>query len=239
MIEKSNQTHFKADTEEVYDVSGAGDTVVAFFAAAIAAKLDTNTAAELANLAAGIVVRKSGAATVNVEEMLLASKKKYGNKAKNNHFDRASIKQKISEWKINNLNIGFTNGCFDLLHSGHIETLKKASSVCDRLIVAINSDSSIKKIKGAKRPIQDEKSRLSIISSLSMVDAVILFNENTPLKLIKLIKPDFLIKGEDYKTSEIVGANIISKWGGKIVRTKLVKNRSTTRLIELINQNLK
>ena len=239
IIEKSNKTHFKADTEEVYDVSGAGDTVVAFFAASIAAKLDTNTAAELANLAAGIVVKKSGAATVNVEEMLLASKQKYANKSKNNHFDEASIKQKISEWKINNLNIGFTNGCFDLLHSGHIETLKKASSVCDRLIVAINSDSSIKKIKGAKRPIQDEKSRLSIISSLSMVDAVVLFNENTPLKLIKLIKPDFLIKGEDYKTSQIVGANIISKWGGKIVRTKLVKNRSTTKLIELINQNIK
>jgi len=239
IIEKSNQTHFKADTEEVYDVSGAGDTVVAFFASAIAAKLDTHTAAELANLAAGIVVKKSGAATVNIEEMLLASKKKYGNKFKNKHFDRVSIKQKISEWKINNLNIGFTNGCFDLLHSGHIETLKQASSVCDKLIVGINSDSSIRKIKGEKRPIQDEKSRLSIVSSLSMIDAVVLFNENTPLKLIKLIKPDFLIKGEDYKTSEIVGASTISKWGGKIVRTKLVKNRSTTKLIELINKNIK
>ena len=237
IIDKYNGSHYKANTEEVYDVSGAGDTVVACFSAAIAANLDINTAAKFANLAAGVVVKKSGTAAVNAKEMFSAIKQKNKVKSDNKLFDNKSIKEIILEWRSNNFNIGFTNGCFDLLHSGHIDTLKTASETCDKLIVAINSDQSVRKIKGGKRPIQDQISRIKIMTALSMVDAVILFNESTPLKLIKIVKPDFLIKGADYKTSEIVGANIISKWGGKIIRTRLIKNKSTTRLIRDFNKS--
>ena len=152
-------------------------------------------------------------------------------------FKILNIQKIVLEWKNKGLKVGFTNGCFDILHSGHIESLKHASNNCDKLIVALNSDISIKKIKGKDRPIQDELSRVKIISSLSIVDAVILFNEETPIKLIKKIKPDYLIKGADYIISDIVGSDIIDSWGGKVIRSKLVKNISTSKLISNIKNS--
>ena len=237
VIEKSKTTHFPANAEEVYDVSGAGDTVVASFAACIAANIDIHTAAEFANINAGIVVKKSGTASIETKEIYSIFNQRNKPNTENKVFKILSIQKIVLEWKNKGLKVGFTNGCFDILHSGHIESLKHASNNCDKLIVALNSDISIKKIKGKDRPIQDELSRVKIISSLSIVDAVILFNEETPIKLIKKIKPDYLIKGADYIISDIVGADIIDSWGGKVIRSKLVKNISTSKLISNIKNS--
>ena len=143
----------------------------------------------------------------------------------------------INKWRDNNLVIGFTNGCFDLIHAGHIDMLEKASKACDRLIVAINSDQSIRKLKGKKRPVLDLKSREKLLRSLKVVDLVISFDEITPIKLIKKIKPNVLFKGADYKTQEIVGADFIEKNGGSVIRIALTKNQSTTKLISMLNNN--
>ena len=159
----------------------------------------------------------------------ISSEKKY------KIFNKNNITNTVSNWKNNKLNIGFTNGCFDLIHSGHIDMFKQAKEVCDRLIIGINSDQSIKRLKGEKRPILDLEARQKIIASLDMVDAVIFFEEDTPLKLIELIQPDFLFKGADYKINEIVGAEYIKSIGGKTIRIKLTKNQSTTRLVKMLN----
>ncbi len=237
VIEKSKATHFPANAEEVYDVSGAGDTVVASFAACIAANIDIQTAAEFANINAGIVVKKSGTASIETKEIYSIFNQRNKPNTENKVFKILNIQKIVLEWKNKGLKVGFTNGCFDILHSGHIESLKHASNNCDKLIVALNSDISIKKIKGKDRPVQDELSRVKIISSLSIVDAVILFNEETPIKLIKKIKPDYLIKGADYIISDIVGSDIIDSWGGKVIRSKLVKNISTSKLISNIKNS--
>ena len=147
------------------------------------------------------------------------------------------IINKVKSWKNNKLTVGFTNGCFDLIHSGHIDMFIKASEACDRLIIGINSDKSIKRLKGEKRPILNLEARQKIIASLDMVDAVICFEEDTPLKLIKYIKPNILFKGADYKIEEIIGAEYIKSIGGKTIRIKLTKNQSTTRLVNILNSS--
>lgn len=135
--------------------------------------------------------------------------------------------------------IVFTNGCFDILHPGHIKVLKKAKSIGDILIVGLNSDKSIRMIKGKKRPIIDQRGRCEILSSLSMVDYIVIFEEKTPEKLIKAILPNFIVKGADYKEEEVVGKDIIERYGGKIVIVPLYKKYSTTNLIKKINENFK
>ena len=143
----------------------------------------------------------------------------------------------LNEWRANKYTIGFTNGCFDLIHAGHIDMLKKASESCDKLIVAVNSDQSIKKLKGNKRPILNLKARKKLLQSLEMVDFVISFEEDTPIKLIKKIKPNILFKGADYKIKEIVGADFIKKNGGLVVRIDLTKNQSTTKIVSMIKNS--
>lgn len=148
--------------------------------------------------------------------------------------------KKISEkLKLKGKTIVFTNGCFDIIHPGHIKVLKKAKSIGDILIVGLNSDKSIKKIKGKNRPIIDQKGRCEILSSLWMVDYIVLFDEDTPEKLIKSIIPNFIVKGSDYKKEEVVGKDIIEKYGGKVIIVPLYKNYSTTNLIRKINENFK
>jgi len=130
--------------------------------------------------------------------------------------------------------VGFTNGCFDILHTGHISLFEEAKKHCDFLIVGLNSDSSIKKLKGQNRPINDQSSRLILLKSLRYIDEIIIFNDETPEKLIKKLKPDVLIKGADYKIEEIIGANFVKSYGGKVIRVKLIKNKSSTKLIDKI-----
>tara|TARA_B110000259_G_scaffold75262_1_gene88501 strand:+ start:1124 stop:2581 length:1458 start_codon:yes stop_codon:yes gene_type:complete len=233
IIQNNRTDHIKSNTEEVFDVTGAGDTVISLFSAAISAGNNYIDSAHFANIGASIVVKKLGTASLTDKELFksIESKKPY------KILNKDNIKNTVKNWKDNKIKVGFTNGCFDLIHSGHIDMFLKAAEACDRLIIGINSDKSIKRLKGSQRPILNLEARQKIISSLDMVDAVIFFEEDTPLKLIKTIKPDILFKGADYKLDEIVGAEYVKSIGGKTIRIKLTKNQSTTRLIKMLNGN--
>jgi D-beta-D-heptose 7-phosphate kinase/D-beta-D-heptose 1-phosphate adenosyltransferase len=220
---------------EIFDVSGAGDTACAAFAVGIAAGLTAQDAAVVANTAAGLSVTKLGTAFVAASELQAAL-------SDNILVERvsriASLEHAVAvrnNWKSRGLKVGFTNGCFDILHSGHVSLLNAAASACDRLIVAINSDESVRRLKGPGRPAQDESSRLQVMASLAAVDLVTVFDEDTPLRLIEALAPDYLIKGADYKENEVVGADIVKAAGGSVLLVDLVSDVSTTRTINRIN----
>jgi D-beta-D-heptose 7-phosphate kinase/D-beta-D-heptose 1-phosphate adenosyltransferase len=215
--------HSQSMARAVFDVSGAGDTVIAHFAATISAGANITEAAILANIAAGIVVGKSGTATVTPGEVLASIHQQQPH-------NMQSIIPLITEWKDNNERIVFTNGCFDCLHPGHIRLLQAARDKGDRLIVGLNSDASTKRLKGDNRPYQNEMSRASAIAAIPCVDAVILFEEDTPLNLITRLNPDILVKGGDYQEDEIVGADHMKAIGGEIQIIALRDGYSTTRL---------
>lgn len=228
--------HIPANVREVYDVSGAGDTVIATFAAAISAGVTLRSAALLANIAAGIVVGKPGTATARPDEIekVLSSgyameKAAYARKTKLTTKEGAG--EQAERWRNRGFKVGFTNGCFDLLHPGHVATLRQAKAACDYLVVAINSDASVKRLKGSTRPVQNESARASILSAMEMVDAVVVFDEDTPIELLKAIRPDVLVKGGQYKLEEVVGYDLITSWGGKVVRAEMEEGFSTTNTI--------
>jgi len=227
--------HLCAQAREVFDVSGAGDTVVATFALAIASGLDWVRAARLANTAAGIVVAKSGTATVSAAELShgLHNQDLDAAGAKVASLDQAIIQ--VASWRDRGLNVGFTNGCFDLLHPGHISLLTQAKGACDRLVVGLNSDASVKRLKGAHRPVQTEASRATVLGALGAVDLVIIFADDTPLQLIESLQPDVLIKGADYTIATVVGADIVQNYGGKVVLAKLQDGHSTTSTIKRLH----
>ena len=227
-VVRENNKNFciPSKAKEVFDVSGAGDTVVSFIASGLARGEDFENSVKLANEAAGIVVGKFGTAVVNRLEV---EGKKINNKKILAIDDLVfQLKQRNSK------KIGFTNGCFDLIHQGHIDYLKKAKEICDFLIVGLNNDNSVRKLKGNSRPILNESERASILSCLEFVDRVVLFSEDTPMKLIKKLKPHFLFKGDDYNLNEVVGKNEIKEWNGEVVLIKCTKNKSTSRIIERI-----
>ncbi len=231
-INKKEAIHLSTQTKEVYDVSGAGDTVLAMMAISYVLNINIRKSLYLANIAAGIVVGKSGTAIVKPEEIkykLGENLSKINNKILKN---KEGIVKVVKNWKAKGLKIGFTNGCFDLLHPGHISLLAKSKNLCDKLIIAINSDISIKKLKGNSRPIQSEKARMKILSSLEYCDKICIFDDLTPLSLIKLIKPDIITKGSDYIKNQVVGAQEIEKLGGKVIIIQLIKGQSTTKIIE-------
>jgi D-beta-D-heptose 7-phosphate kinase/D-beta-D-heptose 1-phosphate adenosyltransferase len=220
--------HFPARAREVADVSGAGDTLVAALAVALAAGASLPEAAMLANVTAGISVGKPGTATVAQAELLNAL-----------HFDViASTERKVREleeaktlveaWHAQGLRIGFANGCFDLIHPGHVHLLTRARAGCDRLIVALNTDASVRRLKGPTRPVQNEDARAIVMASLSPVDMVMLFDEDTPLELIRALRPDVLIKGADYTMDQVVGGDLVRGWGGQVLLVDLREGHSTT-----------
>jgi D-beta-D-heptose 7-phosphate kinase / D-beta-D-heptose 1-phosphate adenosyltransferase len=226
-------TSFVATARRVIDVSGAGDTLVASFALALASGASIMNAARLANYAAGIAVSKFGTACVAHQELndVLLSRPDFHIQSK--VFETASaLRQAVAKWREDGMVVGFTNGCFDIIHEGHVELLAEARSHCDRLIVAINSDASVSGLKGPTRPIQSERARAKIISALAFVDAVITFDAQTPLDLIADLKPNVLIKGADYKVEEVVGRSIVEANGGRVVLVPLVPNSSTTRIVQ-------
>ncbi len=227
--------HFKAEAREVFDVSGAGDTVVATVALALAAGARLDEAAALANVAAGIVVGKAGTATVGAAELsrTLHLQDLGVAEAKLCDLDRAAMQ--VAGWREQGLNVGFTNGCFDLLHPGHISLLTQARTACDKLVVGLNSDASVKRLKGESRPIQSEAARAAVLGALSAVDLVVLFSEDTPLNLIETLRPDVLVKGADYRLEEVVGADIVQSYGGRVVLAELVDGQSTTNTIAKMN----
>jgi D-beta-D-heptose 7-phosphate kinase/D-beta-D-heptose 1-phosphate adenosyltransferase len=225
--------HMPTVARQVFDVSGAGDTVIATIACCQVGGMSIEQSMRLANLAAGIVVAKPGAATVSWEE-LCASADDHGFPALLGKGALATSVEALAireRWRREGLEVGFTNGCFDLIHPGHISTLRFAAKHCDRLIVALNGDASVKRLKGDSRPLQNEEARATVLGAIHCVDLVLIFPEDTPEHLIAMLRPDVLIKGADYAESEIVGADIVKAGGGRVIRTPLVEGHSTSGIV--------
>jgi D-beta-D-heptose 7-phosphate kinase / D-beta-D-heptose 1-phosphate adenosyltransferase len=226
LLDSSGPLHFPAEAAEVFDVSGAGDTVVATLAAGLAAGLELPAAARLANVAAGIVVGKVGTASARPEE-LLAALSAEGSCLRKILSREAAIEQ-VERWRRKGWRIGFTNGCFDLLHPGHVHLLEQARGACDRLVVGLNSDASVRRLKGPSRPVQPEAARAAVLASLAAVDLVSIFEEDTPLALMAELQPDLLVKGADYTLETVVGAGELQRWGGRVMLAELLPGHSTT-----------
>jgi D-beta-D-heptose 7-phosphate kinase/D-beta-D-heptose 1-phosphate adenosyltransferase len=216
---------------QVFDVSGAGDTVIAALALCLASGLDAETAVELANVAAGIVVGKVGTVPVEKHELLAALSPAIALHAEDKVVSRQELVTRIALWRANGERVVFTNGCFDLLHIGHITLLEQAHRFGDRLIVAINSDASVSGLKGPSRPIVGERERARVLAALAAVDAVVVFSEPTPMELILATRPDVIVKGGDYEVDTVVGAAEVQSWGGQVKIVPIVEGYSTTRLI--------
>ena len=219
-----------AHAREVYDVTGAGDAVISVMAASLAAGSDLISAAKLANLAAGLVVRKPGAATVTMPELRQALYQ-----VMNSHagiMSKTQLLQAVADARAYGESIVMTNGCFDILHSGHIHCLEAAKAMGDRLIVAVNDDQSVARLKGAERPINSLQARMEVLAALHSVDWVVPFFEDTPAHLIAAILPDILVKGSDYQPHEIAGRNIVLKNGGRVLTIPIKAGFSMSQLIE-------
>jgi D-beta-D-heptose 7-phosphate kinase/D-beta-D-heptose 1-phosphate adenosyltransferase len=208
-------THLRAEAKEVFDVSGAGDTVIAVTASAISVGAPFGFAAELANVAAGIVVGKFGTAVVHKQELTQALFRQEMTSAEAKVMDLSTAQDIVELWRRKGYKVGFTNGVFDLLHPGHISLLSQAAKACGRLIVGLNSDFSVRRIKG-EDPVQHETARSAILASLEAVDAVVIFQEDTPVTLIETLRPDVLIKGTNYRPDEVVGSDIVKGYGGSV-----------------------
>jgi D-beta-D-heptose 7-phosphate kinase/D-beta-D-heptose 1-phosphate adenosyltransferase len=221
------------EAREVFDVSGAGDTVMATFALMLTGGASRAQAMRLANVAAGIVVSKAGTATASRAELeaALAARAPRQPVAPSPVLGWDEARARCDEWRQKGLRIGFTNGCFDLLHPGHIAILKGAAAACDRLVVGLNSDASVRRLKGPTRPIQAEAARAEVMGAIGVVDAVVIFDQDTPLELITHLMPDVLVKGADYAEDQIVGADVVRRAGGRVERVELVAGHSTTGLV--------
>jgi D-beta-D-heptose 7-phosphate kinase/D-beta-D-heptose 1-phosphate adenosyltransferase len=224
--------HLPTKAQEVTDVSGAGDTLVAAFAVMIAEDKNITDAATIANVAAGISVGKLGTSAVNRHELDDAMLVRKETHAKITDRDTAVLR--VEDAKKEGKKVGFTNGCFDILHPGHIELLIKAREACDYLVIGLNSDASVKRLKGPERPIQSETARALILSTLQPVDMVVVFDENTPLELVTLLQPNVLIKGGDYQNKEVVGSDVVKASGGEVLLIDLEVGFSTTNLVDRI-----
>jgi D-beta-D-heptose 7-phosphate kinase / D-beta-D-heptose 1-phosphate adenosyltransferase len=230
--------HRSGEAREVYDVSGAGDTSIAALALGLAAGGSLAESVELAIAASGIAVGKSGTATVSANELNTALQMGLRNGGVS-HVPLETLVDQVEVWRDTNLTVGFTNGCFDILHPGHLRVLEEAKARCGRLIVGLNSDASVKRLKGPNRPVNDEDSRARVLSGLSAVDAVVVFDEDTPEALIKALQPDLLVKGGDYSIETIVGADVVLARGGTVHIVPLVDGQSTTAAIERANVRAK
>lgn len=228
---KDDPVHIRAQAREVFDVSGAGDTVVAVLSAALAVGAPLAAAAQLANAAAGIVVGKSGTATVTADEIHAALTRPSAGGA----TSLPGVMELAERWRSQGFRVGFTNGCFDLLHPGHVSLLRQAREQCDRLVVGLNSDASVRRLKGASRPVHDQDARATVLSALDMVDAVILFDEDTPIDLIRALRPDVLVKGADYTVDRVVGADVVMSYGGRVHLAALEDGFSTTATVRKLS----
>lgn len=219
-----------AMAREVFDVSGAGDTAIATLAAAMGTGLSTHDGLLLANIAAGIVVAKVGTVPVHRYELIQALRDWHKPGSAGKSVSPQELRNLIGVWRKNGERIVFTNGCFDILHAGHVSYLEQARNFGDRLIVGVNSDASIARLKGPGRPINPESHRLQVLRALESVDLVIPFDEDTPLSLINELRPDVLVKGADYTEDEVVGAREVRSWGGDVRLVELVSGVSTTNI---------
>ena len=237
LVEASGAVHVaSARAREVFDVSGAGDTVIAVLALARAAGHDLPAAMHLANTAAGIAVSKLGTAAVELDELMLEMSRDVADKSwtGSKFFSQNEVAALVRRWKGRGLSVGFTNGCFDIMHAGHVALLAAARAQCDRLIVALNSDAGVRRLKGPSRPVNGLADRSAVIAAVEAVDAVISFDEDTPVELIRRLTPDVLVKGGDYTIDGVVGAADVQAAGGRVLLVDLIEGRSTTRLIDAI-----
>ncbi|RKZ39203.1 MAG: bifunctional heptose 7-phosphate kinase/heptose 1-phosphate adenyltransferase [Gammaproteobacteria bacterium] len=223
--------HLPAHAREVFDVTGAGDTVIGVLAAGLAAGQDWASATALANLAAGITVTKLGAATVSIPELEYALHKQHGKGVHN----ATTLQSTVKAAQANGEKLVMTNGCFDIIHAGHIQYLTQARQLGDRLIVAINDDDSVRRIKGNSRPINNLEKRMTVLNALECVDWVIPFADETPKNLICQILPDILVKGGDYKIKQIAGSDCVLVNGGKVQTLDFIEGCSTTAIINAVN----
>jgi D-beta-D-heptose 7-phosphate kinase/D-beta-D-heptose 1-phosphate adenosyltransferase len=231
--------HMPTQARAVFDVAGAGDTVAAAFALALASDRPIAEAMAFANLAAGIAVSKPGTTVVQADDLqaeraLLVAD---GLVEKGALVDWQTAVRLRRLWQRQGLTVGFTNGCFDLVHPGHVALLRQTAKACDRLIIGLNSDASVRRLKGSGRPVQAERERAAVLGAIDNVSVVAIFEEDTPAQLIQLLVPDLLVKGADYKIDEIVGAATVMQAGGRVMTVELVPGQSTTRLIETSARN--
>lgn len=225
-------THFPGRAREVFDVSGAGDTCLAALGLALGAGATLEQAVQFAILASGVVVGKSGTAVVTPTELIEAEMSQHAALAQSKVTPLDELADQVEAWKRQGLKVGFTNGCFDILHRGHVAYLAQARSWCDRLVVALNTDASVRRLKGEGRPVNDLDSRAAVIGGLASVDRVTAFDDPTPMALIERLKPDVLIKGSDYTKDKVVGAAEVESWGGEVRLADFADGYSTTKTIE-------
>jgi D-beta-D-heptose 7-phosphate kinase/D-beta-D-heptose 1-phosphate adenosyltransferase len=237
VLSETGVFHSPARAREVYDVSGAGDTVIATMAACLAAKLPIETAVELANLAAGIVVGTVGTVPIAKHELIAALTPSSGITSGEKMLDGERLLKRVAEWRAAGETIVFTNGCFDLLHVGHIKLLEDCHRFGSKVVLGLNADSSICRLKGPSRPIVGENERMRVMAALAAVDAVVLFAEDTPLELIELIKPDVLVKGGDYSVETVVGHEVVLAAGGRVEIVPTVEGFSTSNIVKKLQGN--
>ena len=232
--QNNNTHHLPASAKQVFDVSGAGDTVIATLAAGLMHGLSPLEALTIANLAAGVVVGKVGTVPITQADLIEALNAEQGSVQAHKVCNLSQLLAKIAVWRAQKQKIVFTNGCFDLLHAGHVTYLEAAKNRGDKLVLGLNTDRSVSAIKGPTRPVVQENDRARVLAALESVDAVILFDEDTPLNLINAIKPNIIAKGSDYNASQVVGGLEVQSWGGEIALIDLVEGRSTSNLLKKI-----
>jgi D-beta-D-heptose 7-phosphate kinase / D-beta-D-heptose 1-phosphate adenosyltransferase len=223
--------HFPGVPKAVFDASGAGDTTIAALGLALAAGASIEAAIEMGLLASGVAVGKVGTATVSPDELMEAALAAHMAPAEAKIATPQRMADEVARWRAKGLRVGFTNGCFDVLHRGHVAYLNQARGWCDRLIVGLNSDRSVRALKGEGRPVNDLESRALVLAGLGSVDLVAPFDEDTPIRLIEAARPDVLIKGADYTEAEVVGAKEVRSWGGDVRLAAIVEGFSTTAAI--------
>ena len=231
LFDEAGSRDIPAVAREVFDVSGAGDTVIATFAAGLAAGLGHLDTAHLANLAAGVVVGHVGTTPITRAELLAAICDEQALEQGAKVQDLSGALDLVHRWQTNGERVVFTNGCFDLLHVGHVTYLERARRYGHRLVVGLNTDRSVRALKGPERPLIREDDRARVLAALASVDAVVLFDQDTPLDLIQALRPDVLAKGADYREEDVVGAVEVKGWGGRVVLVPLVPERSSSGIL--------
>ena len=223
LVDASGSQHFPAEAADVFDTSGAGDTALATLGAALAAQLPLPVAVRLANLAAGISVGKVGASVVREADLLSALTPQHS--ALRKIVSPEEAVEQAERWRHRGWRVGFTNGYFDLLHQGHIQLLEQARAACDRLIVGLNADTSVRRQKGQPHPVQPEAARAAVLASFACVDQVCLFEDDTPESLIAVLRPDVLIKGANHAAEDVIGADLVRGWGGRVMQIDLLQEQ--------------
>jgi len=236
VLSEAGVYHSAARAREVFDVSGAGDTVIATLAAGLAGGLKVESAIELANLAAGIVVGKVGTVPIAQHELIAALTPSSGVAMAEKILDREALAKRVAEWRASGETIVFTNGCFDLLHVGHVTLLEDCRKFGSKLVLGLNTDASVQRLKGTSRPVVGERERARVMAALAAVDAVVLFDEDTPLELIRALKPNVLVKGGDYSVATVVGHEDVIAAGGRVEIVPTVEGFSTSNIIRKLTE---